>query len=384
MNRLTERFRIARVMAQKIFGTLPEDENATLEAWFEASKGNEEEFNRVKKRLVLDLRQEPELDAEKEWQAFSRKLPRRNPVLRWGYVAAVLVVGVCITIGIVQVQKSRTPSGELAQSVENTVKTYKAKLLLDDGRWVNIADTSRQIIDGVEGIEVTTEGSGVKYEIKNQSDTSSRLKYNTLVVPRGGEYELTLSDGTRVWMNSGSKLVYPVRFNGKTRTVRMEGEICFQVAKNERQPFIVQTDALSVKVLGTLFNVEAYAGEPVVTTLVEGKVDVSDGKQNYILAPDQQVIVHGDKFIVRDVDAAETIRWTQGVCYFSETSLEEIMNKLARWYDVDVFFANPSAKEAHFSVEVERYDNIATVLSKIEKTGRVKFKIKDRTVIVEE
>lgn len=186
-------------------------------------------------------------------------------------------------------------------------------------------------------------------------------------------------------MNSESKLVYPVQFPGERREVEMEGEVCFLVAKNERQPFIVKTKGVSVEVLGTFFNVEAYPeNQAITTTLVEGRVNVSDGQRHYIMSPNQQVVAGEGEFVIRDVDAAEVVRWIEGVCYFSEASLENIMDKLARWYDVEVFFASESAKEAHFSLEIERYDNIATVLSKIEKTGRVKFKINGRIITVEE
>ena len=257
---------------------------------------------------------------------------------------------------------------------------------MDDGRSVNITDTISQVIAVSGGASITTSGSGLKYEAEKDSlVVPAQMKYNTLIVPRGGEYELLLSDGTRVWMNSESKLVYPIHFSGDSREVQMEGEVCFKVAKNERQPFSVKTKSVSVEVLGTFFNVEAYPDDKAITTtLVEGRVNVSNGKEEFIMEPDQQVIAEDGQLVVREVDAAEVVRWIEGVCYFSETSLEDIMDKLARWYDVEIFFASESAKKAHFSLEIERYDNIAAVLSKIEQTGRVKFKINGRTVIVEE
>ena len=213
----------------------------------------------------------------------------------------------------------------------------------------------------------------------------STVEYNTLVIPRGGEYELELADGTRVWLNSESKLIYPVRFSGDIREVQMEGEICFQVAKNEKQPFIVKTKDVAVKVLGTLFNMEAYSDtRGVVTTLVEGRINVSNGQGERVVEPGQQVVATGDELVVTEVDAEQFISWTRGICFFNEASLEEIMEKLGRWYDMEVFFVSPSLKEAHFSLEIKRYDNIADVLGKIEKTGRMKFKVNGRTVMVEE
>ncbi len=385
MDQLTERYKIARLIARKVSGTLTGEEAEALEAWIEASGEHREEMIRVEKRLKEDVRRGRELDAEAEWKAFQQRLPRKNSIRWWWYSAAAVVVGACVVVGALQLRDTKVPM-QLVQSVENNIKEYKARLILDDGRAVNITDTTSQIIAVSEGASVTTSGSGLKYEMKKDSLASpARVKYNTLIVPRGGEYELLLSDGTRVWMNSESKLVYPVHFSGDFREVQMEGEVCFKVAKNERQPFIVKTREISVEVLGTFFNVEAYpTDEAITTTLVEGRVNVSNGKQDYVMSPNQQVVADGGQLVVHEVDAAEVVCWIEGVCYFSETSLEDIMDKLARWYDVEIFFANASAKEAHFSLEIERYDNIAAVLSKIEKTGRVKFKINGRTVIVEE
>ncbi len=385
MDQLTERYKIARLIARKVSGTLTGEEVAALEEWIEASEEHREEMIRIEKRLKEDVRRGRELDAEAEWKVFQQRLPRKSSIRWWWYSAAAVVVGACVVVGALQLRDTKVPM-QLVQSVENNIKEYKARLILDDGRAVNITDTTSQIIAVSEGASVTTSGSGLKYEMKKDSLASpARVKYNTLIVPRGGEYELLLSDGTRVWMNSESKLVYPVHFSGDFREVQMEGEVCFKVAKNERQPFIVKTQGISVEVLGTFFNVEAYPTDEVITTtLVEGRVNVSNGKQEYVMSPNQQVIADGGQLVVREVDAAEVVRWIEGVCYFSETSLEDIMDKLARWYDVEIFFANASAKEAHFSLEIERYDNIAAVLSKIEKTGRVKFKINGQTVIVEE
>ena len=384
MNRLKKRYKIAQLIARKVLGILSEEDAGILEAWMEESEKHQKEMVRVEERLKGDLRRGCELNKEEEWKAFQRKLPRKNTVRWWWYSAVAVVVGVCIVVGVLQLQDVKVPV-RLVQSVENNVKAYKARLILDDGRTVNITDTISQIIAVSEDANIITSGSGLEYKTKDSLPVPAQIKYNTLIVPRGGEYKLLLSDGTRVWMNSESKLVYPIRFSGDSREVQMEGEVCFKVAKNERQPFIVKTKGVSVKVLGTFFNVEAYTDEEsVTTTLVEGRVCVSDGKQSHIILPNQQVIAEGNELTINKVDATEVVRWIQGVCYFSETSLEDIMNKLARWYDVEVFFANVSAKEAHFSLEIERYDNIATVLSKIEKTGRVKFKINGRTIIVEE
>ena len=163
-------------------------------------------------------------------------------------------------------------------------------------------------------------------------------------------------------------------------------EEAFSEPRNESQPFVVKTREATVTVLGTLFNMEAYPeNQQVITTLVRGKVEIGTGQARQILAPDEQAVVEKSGVIsVKNVYAADYVNWTNGIFHFTEASLEEIMTKLARWYNMDFFFANPSLKEAHFTLEIQRYDRVATILSKIEKTGRVHFKVNGNTVIIEE
>lgn len=380
---LKERYRMAELIAGKIAGILSDEEMALLEKWRQASPGHEKEYERIIQRLKTDLRKNHGLDKGREWELFEDKLLRKRKVLRAWYYAAAVVLVAMVTIVVFRMEKVE-PMTPLAETVNKGIKERKAILILGNGEKINISDTTRSVLVETGGTEVLASGDIIKY---NRKDTISHsaVEYNTLVIPRGGEYELELADGTRVWLNSESKLIYPVRFSGDIREVQMEGEVCFQVAKNEKQPFIVKTKDVAVKVLGTLFNMKAYSDtRGVVTTLVEGRINVSNGQRERVVEPGQQVVATGNELVVTKVDAEQFISWTRGICFFNETSLEEIMEKLGRWYDVEVFFASPSLKEAHFSLEIKRYDNIADVLGKIEKTGRVKFKVNGRTVMVEE
>lgn len=380
---LKERYRIAELIAGKIAGILSNKEMALLEKWRQASPRHEKEYERIIQRLKTELRDTYRLDRGHEWELFENKLPRKRRILRAWYAVAAAVLVAMVTIVIFRMEKVELAT-PLAETVSKGIKERKAILILGNGERINISDSIRNVLVETGGSEVFASGDIIKY---NRKDTISHsvVEYNTLVIPRGGEYELELADGTRVWLNSESKLIYPVRFSGDIREVQMEGEVCFQVAKNEKQPFIVKNKDVAVKVLGTLFNMEAYSDtRGVVTTLVEGRINVSNGQDERVVEPGQQVVAAGNELIVTKVDAEQFISWTRGICFFNEASLEEIMEKLGRWYDVEVFFASPSLKEAHFSLEIKRYDNIAEILEKIEKTGRVKFKVNGRTVMVEE
>lgn len=380
---LKERYRMAELIAGKIAGILSDEEMALLEKWRQVSSGHEKEYERIIQRLKTDLRDTHRLDRGREWELFENKLPRKRRILRAWYAVAAAVLVAMVTIVVFRTEKVE-PATPLVETVSKGMKERKAILILGNGERINISDSTLNVLVETGGTEVFASGDIIKYNRKDTMNLST-VEYNTLVIPRGGEYELELADGTRVWLNSESKLIYPVRFSGDIREVQMEGEICFQVAKNEKQPFIVKTKDVAVKVLGTLFNMEAYSDtRGVVTTLVEGRINVSNGQGERVVEPGQQVVATGDELVVTEVDAEQFISWTRGICFFNEASLEEIMEKLGRWYDMEVFFVSPSLKEAHFSLEIKRYDNIDDVLGKIEKTGRVKFKVNGRTVMVEE
>ena len=246
-----------------------------------------------------------------------------------------------------------------------------------------MADSSHYLIAEEAGTSISSAGNAVRYESKGAANET--VQTNTIIIPRGGEFRLELADGTQVWLNSESKLTYPVQFTGKTREVEMEGEVCFDVAKNAEQPFIVRTGDASIKVLGTLFNVEAYADNGrITTTLVEGKVEIQSGNERRELLPDRQAVITEKGIQVKEVHARDYISWLSGEFNFTETSLEEIMQKLSRWYNFEFFFANQEVKEAHFSLNIKRYENVADILKKIEKTGRAHFNINGRTIIVSE
>ena len=380
---LKERYRMAEFIACDISVILSDGYITLLEKWRQASPGHEKEYERIIQRLKTDLRDTHRLDRGREWELFENKLPRKRRILRAWYAVAAAVLVAMVTIVVFRTEKVE-PATPLAETVSKGMKERKAILILGNGERINISDSTLNVLVETGGTEVFASGDIIKYNRKDTMNLST-VEYNTLVIPRGGEYELELADGTRVWLNSESKLIYPVRFSGDIREVQMEGEICFQVAKNEKQPFIVKTKDVAVKVLGTLFNMEAYSDtRGVVTTLVEGRINVSNGQGERVVEPGQQVVATGDELVVTEVDAEQFISWTRGICFFNEASLEEIMEKLGRWSDMEVFFVSPSLKEAHFSLEIKRYDNIADVLGKIEKTGRMKFKVNGRTVMVEE
>ena len=189
------------------------------------------------------------------------------------------------------------------------------------------------------GTEIQTSDKTVKYTVSDSVAMSlASERYNTLTVPRGGEFALELADGTRVWLNSESTLKYPVHFTEDLRKVEITGEGYFEVAKNAGKAFVVKVNGVNVRVLGTSFNISAYS-EKVVTTLIEGKVQLQKGMDSVTLMPNQQGVwqngEHG--FEVKRVEARNYSLWRKGIFYFENTDLETILDAMARWYNVNIF-----------------------------------------------
>ncbi|MDR1274572.1 MAG: DUF4974 domain-containing protein [Odoribacteraceae bacterium] len=379
---IEERYEIARLIAKEVTGTLDEEERRRLEGWIAARAGNREEHGEILRRLEREVDEQGSVDVAREWDRFKHRVAARRPARAWRRVAAAVVAGVIATAGYVYLSPG-DPVPAASLPATGIVKRHKATLVLADGERVMISDSSRGVIPAPGEVQIVARDNRLQYEERGASDNLPPA-YHTVIVPHGGEYELLLSDGTRVWLNSGSRVTFPARFTGDTREVEMRGEVCFDVAGRPGQPFIVKAGEVSLRVLGTLFNVEAYPDEPVVTTLVNGSLRLSAGTREQLLRPGQQVTVVDGRVESREVDAAGSVEWINGVFNFTGTPLRTIMTRLARWYDVEVSYRDPPAGDARFTLEIKRYDNIASVLSKIEQTGRVRFSIEGNRVSVEE
>lgn len=209
--------------------------------------------------------------------------------------------------------------------------------------------------------------------------------YNTIIVPRGGEYIVVLPDSSKVWLNSESELKYPVCFDSK-REVDLKGEAYFEVRKSEK-PFLVHSDDFRVKVYGTEFNLNTYNRESPEVVLVKGSVGFSSIRiaGETLLRPNQAGKMNlktGDK-CVKDVDVYPYIAWKNNDMVFFNETLEHIMEKTSRWYNVDVVYAEPGLKELRFSADIKRYTGIKTFLDYLEKTAEVKFTIKERMLYIQ-
>ena len=260
----------------------------------------------------------------------------------------------------------------------------KAMLILDDGSTYDLyANKELSIEEG--GTRINSQGTGIQYV--QEKESTKALKYNTLKIPRGGEFFLLLSDSTRVWLNSETILRYPVQFFGDERKVELIGEAFFEVKENKEKPFIVVSNEQIVEVLGTSFNISSYKEDSIIyTTLVNGKVEVylkDNPEIKQSLSPNYQSTLLKKEGLIsqRKVDTYQYIAWKEGRFVFEYQTLGEIAKVLERWYNVDFVFANAELKDIPFSGEFLRYGDIEKIYEIIQKTGtQLKFKQTERTI----
>lgn len=250
--------------------------------------------------------------------------------------------------------------------------------------WVALGNTGNKQEKRIEGMVLKEEKDGVMILPGDSlADKAVAVEKSWIVVPRGGEYQLILPDGTKVWLNSDSKLEFPNTFVGDERRVKLAGEAYFEVAKNKAKPFRVEVDRVEVVVLGTSFNIHAY-DEAVKTTLVEGAVKLNVAGKAYSLSPGFEANVDQGGVKIVKSDVYEQIAWKDGRFVFREKRLEEVMSILSRWYDFEIFYQNAAVKDLHFTGNIPRHATINEVLKFLERTHLVHFSVVGRTVIVSE
>jgi len=327
------------------------------------------------------------------------KLMNRN----WFRVAAAAIVLLCISISVLIFRQNK-PINEINQVVEfakpiekplykNDIKPggNKAVLTLADGTKIILDDAAQGALTKQGNTTIIKLDDGrLAYNPQTIAKiTSKTILYNTLTTPRGGQYCVTLPDSTVVWLNASTSLKFPIAFSGKERKVEVHGEAYFEVAKNEAMPFIVKAGNEEIKVLGTHFNVSAYADDKLIkTTLLEGSVKISLKDNNesidntITLVPGQQSqLDKNNNLSVIETNLNEAVAWKNGYFMFKNENIESIMLKLARWYDVKVNY-NVDIENRDFTGTIARSQNISDVLTMLELTEIIHFKIEGKTITV--
>ena len=361
-----------------------------------ASVDELEVFFLLMKEGKLDQYITDEMIKEKESIVETETTPVRRMSKKWIGVAAASVI-ILLLAGVFYLTKTEATQNRLVKnerassSLKNDILPggNKALLTLADGSTIILDSAQNGTLSNQGNIKIIKLDDGQLAYDKSAVSGSTEVLYNTISTPKGGQYQLTLSDGSKVWLNAASSLRFPATFSGNERKVELTGEGYFEVAHNPSKPFIVTKNNVEIKVLGTHFNVNAYDDEDVIkTTLLEGSVRVTKGNKSTLITPGEQAVVSNSSStmfsinVKKDVDLDEAVAWKNGKFIFQDADIKSIMRQLEHWYDVSVIYDDKEVTNEEFVGSISRNVNISQILQMLEKTGAVKFEITGRTVIV--
>ena len=379
--------RLKKIIVKDILGSASGEERRLLDEW----RNQSEEHQRLYEKLVSGSFLEKAVSdnnkalRRREWKRLEARIVRRRGrsvrLIRFRVVAAVCILALGIgAVGLWSNSRQDRGGSPLAGSIR--VGSPKAIVELAGGQqFLFNKDTTLRL--EAQGIQLVS--SRDTLDIIQPVIAGERgEEYNVVRIPHGGEYITRLPDGSVVHLNAGSEQKVPVYFGTESREVWLRGEGFFEVVHRENLIFTVHTDKADISVLGTEFDVRAYTDEKeVVTTLVQGAVGVSSGRTYDRLKPGEQARIAGKGDVrVAEVDIYPFIAWKNGRMVFENERLEKIMAELQRWYDFELFYADPDVKEMHFTIDILKYEEISKVLNLMERMNKVKFTQKGRTVVV--
>lgn len=369
------------LLVRWVDGELSDDERKEMEGLLAASAELREtlaDYLKIR-RSLLALRRDFRPDVEQRLREAKRRRRRLRRVMRrWSYAAAVVLAAAVAGAFFLKrdlPQQSSLPA-ELAWG-------QMPVLVMPDGERRALPQNDTTVLWQEQEGDIHIDSRTLIME--GETGEEREPVYYTVNIPYGGEYNLVLPDGTRIYLNAGTTLRYPDHFAGGSREIFLSGEAYLEVSRDTSRPFIVRTDDMDVRVLGTVFNVNAYPdGNYVRTTLVEGKVETSCGGERIVMKPGTQVAYdkatcQADYF---PVDVRHFISWKDGYYDFRDMTLGELMQIFVRWYDVDVRFANPLLENLRFSGRLRRYEDVSELFEQLEYTGDVAFDVKGKNIVI--
>ncbi|HVU55788.1 MAG TPA: FecR family protein [Puia sp.] len=334
-----------------------------------------------------------EKDWDRMWSVVDQEMDVRSRPVRmlrvWGRVAAALLlfVGAGAVYWKLAGREKKAAAPIAARGVRKDIKPggNKAMLTLANGSTIVLDNAHDGVLAQQGGTNVLKLNAGA-LAYNTEGKDNEAVMYNTIATPNGGQYQVLLPDGSKVWLNAASSLKFPTRFEGKERSVELTGEAYFEVAKNNSMPFRVKLpeNGMDVQVLGTEFDVMAYANEQSSnTTLVSGKVNVVSQNAVRALEPGKQAMLDNQTKAMRVADAnvEQVVAWKNGQFRFKETGIRELMRQVERWYNVQVVYET-EGKDQDFTGVVSRNQPVSALLQMLELTGTVHFRIEDKKIIV--
>jgi len=360
-------------------GNVTKDEKALVESWY---------LNYSKNAQLPDIDDQQLEDSQQDGLikllAEIHPVPKNNR-LRYLGVAAGLTGFILVSLILFKSftsDKKQTATIKPIYTPALPPGSNKAILILSDGSSIALTNAKKGELANDKGVTINKKANGqITYTRDGVSTKQQVNAFNTVITPRGGQYQLVLSDGTKVWLNSASSLKYPVTFIGNKREIELSGEAYFEVAHNQHKPFRVISNGQVVEVLGTHFNVNAYSDEPAVkTTLLEGSVKVLSNGIIKTIKPNEQVQIMDGSMSIVQVDVTEAIAWKNGFFYFKDDDIKSVMRQLARWYNVDIKYEG-QISQREFSGEISKNIDASKLLD-ILSLEKINYQIENKTIII--
>lgn len=384
MSKIPDKKRIQELSEKWLNSTITEAEQHEYDLWYgsiqdhEVNDLSESDLAKIESRIYQSIQEREDFG------------DRSVKVKRVRLLKRIALVAACI--GLFSIAASQFYSRLSQQKKEDQILLYsaitpgrdRATLSLGNGNVFDLDSLGKGEIFQQSGIRIEKNEKGeLIYSVLGSSNEQTEILMNTISTPKGGQYRISLPDGSQVWLNAASRLTFPTVFTGESRLVELVGEAYFEVVQNKKLPFKVITSKEEIEVLGTHFNVNSYNEEESSTVaLLEGKVKVSLPSSEFkVLNPGEQTIVKGESLEVHPVDLLEAIAWKNGEFMFNNESMKSVMQKIARWYDVEVIL-KPELENISIWGSVSKYENIKEVLKIIEMTGSVHFNIEERRIYV--
>ncbi len=375
---------LKKIIQKYLRGTASKDEEQFLDDYYHFFDREDNIVETMDAGSVQKLSAEMFAHVKQKKQNSSYSIPFYKNKIAWAAAAILLLV---FTTGIYMYTKKNLNNTATTLALDANPATNKASLRLADGSIVLLDTLSNGMLTSQGDVGIYAANGRLVYQ-----GTATENLSNIITTPRGGQYQVTLADGTKVWLNAESSLAYPVAFNGKERSVQLTGEAYFEVAPNIEKPFLVIiNNKEQVEVLGTHFNINAYPDDLLQkTTLLEGKIKIkmlptqtTAPNQEMYLTPGQQAVVKESGMVLNTApDIDQVMAWRRGKFYFENAKLETILKEFSRWYDVDVIYeGNESMKDKQFFMIVNRDVPLSEVLKSLQSSN-VRFEINAKRLII--
>lgn len=392
---MTEK-QLSKLIQKYLSGEATKEEKKKVEQWYDAfdtfELGLDEKEDKTSfLRSWLKIKGRIEENEAVEEEILTGRRSNHKVLYRWIAVAAMLIL-ISGTVYFIINQSKQQEEGIAMQAVKEDFKPggNKAVLTLGNGQTIVLDSTNKGLLSMQGNTKILKLNKGLlsyKVESKKQKAKSQKIEvaFNTISTPRGGKYEVVLPDGSKVWLNAASSLKFPTTFSGKKRIVEMTGEAYFEIAQNEKQPFIVKKGKTEVKVLGTHFNVMAYEDEEAIkVSLLQGAVKVTTAAthHNRLLKPGEQIEVKQDgrMSLVKNPNLNKVMAWKNNLFWFENSNIQEIVKQLARWYDVDIEIEGNIPDR--FTGSIPKDLTFSKVFEVLQKTGSVHYEIEEENKVI--